>query len=628
MVFPPPSRHSEPHLHILVTGGGGEFDVAVDIFSQERSEVRFEVIPNFTPPDTQGLLDLDAGATEIGSGKPGGLGLDFIRQHLVQESDLQLLPFDPDNPENDLHTGLGMLVAQAIDERAEVYAFGSLFDDSSGGHGPNPFNIDPERGIHDIHMNQGNPPDNHFQDNGTYQDGALMVHFLGANERWVAAFIAFQSQSFTTEAAGAPAAAARPRFAPARLVPGARGPAVLTRPAVFSAPLDPARRAHVVSNLQAIPAPRIDPPVWALADVIGDAAVQEITSSGQIVIHTVGDTGRGSHSEETDVADAMARDFQKPNPADRPAFFFHLGDVIYGHDKDALYRDLFYTPYDAYPGQIVAIPGNHDGEVYPSTDPKSLEAFQANFCDTARRHPAIAGTIPRLTMNQPGVFFRLDAPFVRVIGLYSNVAENAGFITIPGSGGALQKNFLVNQLKQIAQLRAQGDTAALVIAMHHPPYSGGGHPGSAEMLADIDDAVKQGGAAPDVVLSGHSHNYQRFTRKTFLDGVAMDVPYFVVGCGGRGITAIRQPGGSGPIPGTSGDHSLRQFYNGYGYLVLNVTNRVLTAEFFGVDAQANAQSHDSMTLDLHTHKITQEQSPIAHPAPGEAGGGHRRSSGE
>jgi uncharacterized protein YukJ/predicted phosphodiesterase len=621
MVFPPAGPRSQPHLHILVSGGG-DFDVAVDVFSQEHSEVRFVVVPDFTPPNAQGLLDLDPGATEVGSGNPDGLGLDYIRQGLVNESVLQLLPFDPENLENDLHNGLGDLVAQAIAARAEIYAFGSLFDDSGGRRGPNPFNIDPVRGIHDIHMNQGNPPDSHFQDNGTFQDGALFVHLTGDRERWVAVFIAFQSQSFTTDDAGAPTAPPKPRLAATRLVPAQRRPGVTTSPAVFQLPIDPARRAHVLANLQKIPPPRIDPPVFALGDVIGEAAVREISASGQIVIHTVGDSGRGTHSAQGEVAEAMTRDFQKPNPADHPALFFHLGDVIYGHDKDALYRELFYSPYDIYPGQIVAIPGNHDGEVIPRTDPKSLAAFLANFCDTERQHPEIAGTAPRLTMNQPGVYFRLDAPFVRLIGLYSNVAENSGFITIPGTGGDAQKNFLVSQLKAIGQLRAQGDTAALAIAMHHPPYSGGGHAGSSDMLADIDDAVQQAGVAPDIVLSGHAHNYQRFTRKFFLDGAAREIPYFVAGGGGRGITPIRLPASGGPIAGATGDHSLRQFYNGFGYMTLTITSRVLTADFFGVSGQ-DTLPLDTITLDLRTHKITHEQPPFTHPAPGEASG-HRR----
>ena len=452
-VFRPADPRNQPHLHILVDAGDKEYDVTVDVFSQEKSEVRFHVAPNFTPRQAEALLGLAAGATSIGSGDANGIGLDYIRQHLVSEDDLTLLPFDPLHLENDLHNGLADLVEQAIEvgDGAELYAFGSLFDDSRGGRGPNPFNIDPVLGVHNIHMNQGNPPDNHFEDNGTYQDGGLFVHFTGDRERWVAVFLAFQSQSF------APPEAAAAAPGPSRLVPVERRPALLARPAEFRPALDAAQRAHILANLQPIPPPRRNPPVFALEEVIGATAVKAVSASGQIVIHTVGDSGRGEHSPQTEVADAMAEDFQKPDPADHPAFFLHLGDVIYGADKDRLYRDQFYRPYDRYPGQIVAIPGNHDGEVIPGSDPNTLRAFLANFCDSAPHHPEIAGTLPRTTQAQPGVFFLLEAPFVRIIGLYSNVAENPGFISGPKIGDA-QKQFLVAQLRDVANRRATGDT--------------------------------------------------------------------------------------------------------------------------------------------------------------------------
>src|SRR5699024_10448994 len=54
------------------------------------------------------------------------------------------------------------------------------------------------QGVHDIHMNQGNPPGKYFDDNGIYQDGGLLFHFCSRN-RWSAVFTAFQSQAFHTD---------------------------------------------------------------------------------------------------------------------------------------------------------------------------------------------------------------------------------------------------------------------------------------------------------------------------------------------------------------------------------------------------------------------------------------------
>ena len=101
---------------------------------------------------------------------------------------------------------------------------------------------------------------------------------------------------------------------------------------------------HIQGNLETVPAPKRTP-VMTLADIIGAQASQEIQASGSIRFHSVGDTGKSANSPQGDVAAAMATDYDvsKPQPAS-PAFFFHLGDVIYGPGKDNAYRGEFYEP--------------------------------------------------------------------------------------------------------------------------------------------------------------------------------------------------------------------------------------------------------------------------------------------
>src|SRR5262249_14731749 len=133
-----------------------------------------------------------------------------------------------------------------------------------------------------------------------------------------------------------------------------------------------------------IPKPKRSPPVMDLSEVIGSVQVREIEQNGQIVFHTAGDTGAGQHQDLGQVVEIMAMDFQRHNPADHPQFFLHLGDVIYNEvfgeveSKQRMYKPQFYTPYSKYPGKILAIPGNHDSN--PEEDPKSIDAFQVNFC--------------------------------------------------------------------------------------------------------------------------------------------------------------------------------------------------------------------------------------------------------
>ena len=196
------------HYQITMKAPGGPFTVAVNIQSVDGSEVLYAIEEGFTPPDEAGLLALPMGMTPLKSA-PGGLALDFVRSEvsgnpMITREQMTLLPeLRPKGNEeermlnraraaalqNAVVTLLNMTIA---DKNGVIYAFGSAFADK--GKGP---------GIHNVHMNQGNPANNHGGDNGVWQDGALFIH-LPSKGTWTAAFIAFQSQSWTTDGAGNP----------------------------------------------------------------------------------------------------------------------------------------------------------------------------------------------------------------------------------------------------------------------------------------------------------------------------------------------------------------------------------------------------------------------------------------
>ena len=137
----------------------------------------------------------------------------------------------------------------------------------------------------------------------------------------------------------------------------------------------------------------------ALSDVLGPAAVQQIQASGQIVFHSVGDTGGVKEpSHQFAVADCLTDDLSgKDYSSGRPAFFYHLGDVVYFFGQERYYYDQYYDPYRDYAGPIFAIPGNHDGELFPSEPVKySLQPFYENFCSkTPSKDPAAKGFAPK-----------------------------------------------------------------------------------------------------------------------------------------------------------------------------------------------------------------------------------------
>ncbi len=186
----------------------------------------------------------------------------------------------------------------------------------------------------------------------------------------------------------------------------------------------------ISQKLGPIPKPTREP-VMDLADIIGAAAVTDIEKSGLIRFHATGDTSRpGGSSSQEEIALEMTKDYNADASANNPAFFLHLGDVIYGHEKETLYRDEFYRPYKDYPGKILAVAGNHDGEIFAKSDPTPLKAFLETFCAKSAVVPPIADEVRifRQTMTQPAVYWLLNCPFLQIIGLYSNIAEGPGHL--------------------------------------------------------------------------------------------------------------------------------------------------------------------------------------------------------
>jgi uncharacterized protein YukJ len=202
------------HYQITMQAPGGPFTVAVNIQSVDGSEVLYAIEEDFAPPDLAGLLALPMGMTKLQS-EPGGLALDYVRSEvngapMISKAQMTLLPqlnakaegsaeeqmiqrARAKALENAVITLLNMTIA---DKDGVIYAFGSAYADSG--------KVD---GIHDIHMNQGNPvggKNGGFSgDNGVWQDGALLIH-LPAKNTWTAVFIAFQTESWTTDSAGNP----------------------------------------------------------------------------------------------------------------------------------------------------------------------------------------------------------------------------------------------------------------------------------------------------------------------------------------------------------------------------------------------------------------------------------------
>jgi Calcineurin-like phosphoesterase len=367
------------------------------------------------------------------------------------------------------------------------------------------------------------------------------------------------------------------------------------------------------NQIQPVPAPASDTPL-KLEDFVDASIIQAITAAKRMSFHSVGDTGAGKTASivtEASVADPMARDLATSSLAVAPAFFFHLGDIVYSFGEGQYYYDQFYEPFRAYDRPIFAIPGNHDGMVFgdaPDTpNTATLVAFLRNFCAAEAAQSPDSGGLTRTTLTQPGVYFALDAPFVSIIGLYTNVLEGPGVISSQGGHypiGDDQVTFLTNQLERLKAARAGGDQRAIVIACHHPPASvDSKHGGGTGLAADIDTACDAAGCWPDMVLSGHAHLYQRYTRIH----AGREIPYLVAGSGGYAATA---PQGSLPsAPITVGEYTLvAEPLIEFGYLTLTVD---MSAQPGTLAARWSGTKRDTdvVTVDLSTNTIRSQQIP-------------------
>jgi hypothetical protein len=373
--------------------------------------------------------------------------------------------------------------------------------------------------------------------------------------------------------------------------------------------IDKLNAEHKIEPLP-FPAPRASgpEPILTLAQILGGATgsrqtINAITSHGQIVFHSTGDCGstKGPSTQNL-VTDKMLSDFDETDAKEVPAFNFLLGDVVYSFGEAQYYFDQFYDPYRDYPAPVLAVAGNHDGMISPVAHAQSLDAFLRNFCSEGFTITRDAGGLSRTAQIQPGVFFTLEAPFVRILALYSNTLEDPGVISGQKIGGT-QLAFLQAALQRA---KAENFTGAILLAHHHPPYTVARHGWSVQMQTEIDGICQQVGIWPHADIAGHAHNYQRFTR-TRPDG--QQIPYIVCGNGGHGLQKIKGALRAPQIiqkKSKGVDQIVLENYDDqdYGYLRIVVDDKQLRIEYHPAsDGGQTKTPDDSVTVDLGTRTI-------------------------
>lgn len=360
------------------------------------------------------------------------------------------------------------------------------------------------------------------------------------------------------------------------------------------------------SSFQPLPAPtRSAPYRLDLEDIVPDA-VAAARKAGGMALHMVGDTGGVKDpNPQLLVAHGLEHDAAVTGPYGTPAFFYHLGDVIYFDGQAQEYLPQFYDPYGHYPLPIMGIPGNHDGDVFDDgtrTNPlPSLATFVRNFCaPTPGIHSPDAGDAVRTAMIQPNVYWTLITPFATIVGLYTNVPE--GGVVEPDQAAWFE-----------AELAAAARDRALIVALHHPIYSlDSYHSGSKTMAKLLSDATAASKRQPELVFAAHVHNYQRFSvDDTKGNGVT---PFIVAGQGGyHNLHKVAKVNGQPlmtpyVVPGQPGVVLESYYDDRFGFLRLETSAAEIAVSAYTVPRPQEKWDQpprlfDSMRLDWRRRKI-------------------------
>jgi hypothetical protein len=213
-------------------------------------------------------------------------------------------------------------------------------------------------------------------------------------------------------------------------------------------------------------------------------------------------------------------------------------------------------------------------------------------------------------MTQPNVYWTLETPLANFVGLYCNDTKQ-GTIKEP------QTSWFISELENAGAERAASGKA-IIVGLHYPAYSvDNAHGSSEEMQTFLDQAFAQAKVYPDIVLTGHVHNYQRFTRD-LPNGIQL--PYIVAGAGGYwNLHQVETKAKPVKVPNSTffPDVTLESYSDDrHGFLRITIDTtggtRTLKGEYFTVPRlqeswSAPAVLFDSFTIDLNSHQVTTNQ---------------------
>jgi hypothetical protein len=306
-------------------------------------------------------------------------------------------------------------------------------------------------------------------------------------------------------------------------------------------------------------------------------------------IWVIGDSGRNNQNQR-DTYQAF-QDYAGTRYTD---LWLLLGDNAYGDGTDQEYQDAFFDMYRSLLHQTVVWPslGNHDG--HSVNTPTQSGVYYSIFTLPTRGE---AGGVPS-----------------RTEAYYSYNYGNIHFVVLDAydvdrSPGGAMAQWLEKDL-------AASQSDWIIAYWHHPPYSKGSHDSDTEielieMRENILPILESHGV--DLVLCGHSHNYERskFVQGHYGDSSTYSDSLFALDTGSgnpaagapaytkahpavpHGGTVYAVVGTAAEASGGSLDHPVMyQSFNRLGTMVLDIDQLTLSARF--IDEQGVEQ--DAFTL--------------------------------
>lgn len=307
-------------------------------------------------------------------------------------------------------------------------------------------------------------------------------------------------------------------------------------------------------------------------------------STGAFRFWAVGDSGTGS-STQTAVMNAMLADAG----ATLPDFAVHLGDIAYNSGTDQEFTDNHFTPFNTVLRNTVMWPslGNHEA---------------ASVNTSLQTGPYYAAHVLPSAGQAGGIVSGTEA-------YYSFDYANAHFVVLDSQDssravGGPMLTWLANDLSATTQ-------QWLIAYWHHPPYSKGTHDSDSEsQLVEMRERALPilEAAGVDLVLSGHSHAYERsyLIDRAYGFGTSPNFPtpsFAFLNGNGR----ILDDGNGRPAPGGTGEYEKPSGLNSHEGAVYVVAGHGAQSSGGSLNHPVmyfSETNHGSCLVDINNNELT------------------------